>query len=319
MSPRENVRPPSASGTARRRGAVLRGSRPGARGRAYGDWGPGGASPRYYGRNGHGDVVYTMDANGSVTATNRLDPWGVPLGPTPAGFPEWRFQGSWHDAATDLSWVVARWYAPRLGTFTSEDPRAGEPQSPSSRQLYVYGAGDPVDRSDPSGQVSKTLAVRYRKTGSHDYVYDTKWHTDWLETWAGFKYAKASIRWSGTLHYDPSQCSARQLASKPQLSIDMLMDGSLRSESTITLTFASGHTMKVLQADDNDNYGWFSVCVSGCSATYLNTSLTWGIVTEASLVASAYFTMREYNETVVAITNSYRIIFIRPVSKPKPL
>ena len=138
----------------------------------FADWGPGGANLRYLGANGHGDLVYTLSSAGAVSATNRLDPWGVPLGTPPSGFPEFRLQGSWYDGATDLAWVIARWYAPRLGTFTSEDSVVGDPTDPPSRHLYAYGAGDPVDRADVSGRhylrVSRLL-VSWENIAEHYY------------------------------------------------------------------------------------------------------------------------------------------------------
>jgi RHS repeat-associated protein len=121
-------------------------------GARFADWLTGTSDLRFFGTNGHGDTVYTLNAGGSVTERNRLDPWGVPLSAPSGTFPEFRFQGSWYDAGTDLAWAIARWYAPRLGTFTSEDSVVGSPADPPSRHLYAFGEGDPVGRVDTGGQ-----------------------------------------------------------------------------------------------------------------------------------------------------------------------
>ena len=148
------------------------------------DWTAGGASQRFYGTNAHHDVTWTAGPTGSVTATLRYDPWGNLAASTGASLPDWRFQGSWFDTTTDLSWVVTRWYAPALGTFVSEDDLLGDPHNPGSRQLYAYGAGDPVSKWDPegrfwyrirSGDTLGALALRWWWTA---YKWPTIWNAN---------------------------------------------------------------------------------------------------------------------------------------------
>jgi RHS repeat-associated protein len=115
------------------------------------DFTPGGATQRFYGTNGHHDVTWTASASGAVASTERYDPWGSQT-VSSGSLPDLRFQGSWFDATTGLAWAVNRWYAPDLGTFTSEDAVLGQHEQPETRQLYAYGAGDPVGRADPDGQ-----------------------------------------------------------------------------------------------------------------------------------------------------------------------
>jgi len=102
---------------------------------------------RYYGINGHGDITWTAKGDESVHKTVRYDPWGQAIA-TSGGSTDFGFQGSWVDPATDLYWVIARWYAPSLGRFISEDGLLGEPVNPLSRHLYAYGWGDPVGMED---------------------------------------------------------------------------------------------------------------------------------------------------------------------------
>ena len=115
------------------------------------DWTGAGANVRFYGVNGHGDLTWTADATGAVSATLHYDPYGTLVASSGTSLPEFRFQGSWSDTTAGLSWAVARWYAPSMGTFLTEDSLLGTPAEPSSRQLYAYGAGDPVDRADTGG------------------------------------------------------------------------------------------------------------------------------------------------------------------------
>jgi hypothetical protein len=64
----------------------------------------------------------TTGSAGTVSAALPHDPWGVPRSSVPSGYTPFRFQGSWHDPATDISWVVTRWYAPSLGWIGSPSP-----------------------------------------------------------------------------------------------------------------------------------------------------------------------------------------------------
>ena len=96
---------------------------------------------------------------GSVAGTVRYDPWGTATSVT-GSVPDVRFQSSWADEATKLSWVVTRWYAPDLGRFISEDSLLGEPRDPDSRHLYAYGAGEPVGAWDPDGRTYSKLIFR---------------------------------------------------------------------------------------------------------------------------------------------------------------
>ena len=129
-------------------GAVIRNVAVGPDGSVLEDWL--GTSRRIYGRDLHHDTTWTADDTGAVTATLRYDAWGNLVRST-GTLPDWRFQDSWFDTATNLGWAAARWYDPALGSFISEDALLGQAEQPASRQLYAYGAGDPINRWDPSG------------------------------------------------------------------------------------------------------------------------------------------------------------------------
>jgi len=116
------------------------------------DWTGSGSNLRVYGTNAHHDTTWTTSSTGVVSATLRYDPWGTLSASTGGSLPDHRFQGSWYDTTTDLSWVVSRWYAPTLGRFISEDSLLGDQADPPSRHLYAYGQGEPLGRWDPDGQ-----------------------------------------------------------------------------------------------------------------------------------------------------------------------
>ena len=136
------------------------------------DWTGTNSNIRIYGTNAHHDVTWLASSTGTVSQTLRYDPWGSPRSTVPTGYTPFRFQGSFYDATTDLSWVVTRWYAPALGTFISEDSLLGEAADPDSRHLYAYGEGEPLALWDPNGQVSTTGESSGYRFKTFDAVID---------------------------------------------------------------------------------------------------------------------------------------------------
>ncbi|MGH2966308.1 MAG: RHS repeat-associated core domain-containing protein [Solirubrobacterales bacterium] len=173
--------------------AVLRRQATSIGGRALFDWTE--SEQRFFGMNGHGDVTWTADDTGAVSTTLRYDPWGTLTAFTGSSLPDMRFQGSWSDTTTGLSWIISRWYAPSLGRFISEDAVLGDPAQPASHQLYAYGAGDPVGRVDPDGQswypakYGETLrSIAYKFFGT-----TSKWPTIWNANRNRIRYSSSSI------------------------------------------------------------------------------------------------------------------------------
>ena len=177
------------------------------------DWTGTSSSRRYYGTNAHHDVTWLADSTGAVSQSLRYDPWGTPRSTVPTGYTPFRFQGSWYDATTDLSWVVTRWYAPSLGRFVSEDTLLGEPREPDSRHLYAYAAGEPVGAWDPDGRIAQIAehvvyeSSPYRWNGN-EWVYSS-----YDRTFKSFPY---TARYSWT-HARQAPFCARKWGCKTQL------------------------------------------------------------------------------------------------------
>jgi RHS repeat-associated protein len=147
------------------------------------DWASGGTNQRFYGTNGHGDLTWTAGSTGTVTATLRSDPWGIPGTSSGGSLPSFRFQGSWYDTSSALSWAVTRWYAPVLGRFVSEDSLLGRPLSPATRHLFAYGLGDPVDRWDRNGTCSTTYVQQLDCTVSDFDGMTCSSRRTWMSNW----------------------------------------------------------------------------------------------------------------------------------------
>jgi RHS repeat-associated protein len=70
------------------------------------------------------------------------------------------FAGEYWDQDSQLLYLRARWYDPKIGRFVSPDPLEGKRRDPRSLNRYSYGNADPVNMRDPSGKMTLTeLAV----------------------------------------------------------------------------------------------------------------------------------------------------------------
>jgi RHS repeat-associated protein len=68
----------------------------------------------------------------------------------------WRLPGQYHDEETGLHYAVARYYDPDLGRYLSMDPLR---LPGNSLNYYTYCDGDPLNRVDPTGEISLTLGT----------------------------------------------------------------------------------------------------------------------------------------------------------------
>ena len=109
----------------------------------------------YFLFNGHGDVVQTVDAAGTVQNQYDYDIWGNPTLTVETANNAIRYTGEFYDEETGLYYLRARYYDPNLGRFTTEDSYWGEDNNPLSLNLYTYCQNDPIQYVDPTGHLSE--------------------------------------------------------------------------------------------------------------------------------------------------------------------
>jgi RHS repeat-associated protein len=104
--------------------------------------------------NGHlGTSMGAVDANGEVVEEVDADAFGN-LDQTGQLKQGHLYAGEYWDQDSQLLYLRARWYDPKIGRFISADPFEGKPRDPRSLNRYVYAHSDPVHGSDPSGKFS---------------------------------------------------------------------------------------------------------------------------------------------------------------------
>jgi len=63
------------------------------------------------------------------------------------------YQGRQQDPESNLYYLRARYYDPAIGRFISKDPIKGKLSNPLSQNPYQYAYNNPINLSDPSGEM----------------------------------------------------------------------------------------------------------------------------------------------------------------------
>lgn len=108
--------------------------------------------------DGTGSPVGLLTDFGSTAFITSFDPYGVPAltaGGTGSGYQQnpYVFKGGVQSRATGWVHYGARWYNPATGRFTQQDT-LDIPLDPANANRYAYAADDPINLSDPKGQLT---------------------------------------------------------------------------------------------------------------------------------------------------------------------
>jgi RHS repeat-associated protein len=107
-----------------------------------------GTTTRWYFHDQLGSTRALTDATGAVVGSYDYDAYGQPTHAGTAASPL-TYTGQYLDAETGFYYLRARYYDPTTALFLTVDPLLR-----LTGQRYAYGAGDPLDASDPTGMWS---------------------------------------------------------------------------------------------------------------------------------------------------------------------
>mgnify|MGYP004674923359 FL=1 len=116
----------------------------------------------YYILNAQGDVVRIIDGSRNVVASYSYDPWGkiISSSGTLADVNPLRYRGYYYDSETGFYYLRSRYYDPELGRFINADSYAStDATGILSANMFAYCENDPVNKSDPTGEVAPMLAA----------------------------------------------------------------------------------------------------------------------------------------------------------------
>jgi RHS repeat-associated protein len=108
-----------------------------------------GGAVRYYHQDALGSTRVLSDGRGATVGTFTYTPYGSLASRTGTETTPLGYTGEYTDAESGLQYLRARYYDPASGQFLTRDPLVDQTGQP-----YAYADGDPVDNTDPSGQVS---------------------------------------------------------------------------------------------------------------------------------------------------------------------
>jgi len=131
----------------------------------------------YYMYNGHSDVTALLDTEGNIVGSYYYDAWGNLL--ESSGEMKDRnsilYAGYQYDSETELYYLNARMYDPKVARFLQEDTYRGDAADPLSLNLYVYCVNNPLIYWDPTGHVPANVQIG-------DYEFSTGDVTDGITT-----------------------------------------------------------------------------------------------------------------------------------------
>jgi len=95
------------------------------------------------GSNGKPENTYTYNPFGKDFATEVNENIDNPF----------KFTGQWYDSEIAQYYLRARMYDPQLMRFSSRDPVKGKQQLPMTLHKYIYCLNNPINDTDPSGEL----------------------------------------------------------------------------------------------------------------------------------------------------------------------
>jgi len=113
-----------------------------------------GSQTYYYHFDGLGSTRLLTNASGTTTDKYDYDAFGNLIAKTGSTENTFLFTGQQYDANIGFYYQRARYYQPTTGRFTAYDPIEGDPYTPISLHKYLYAANDPVNKIDPSGEMT---------------------------------------------------------------------------------------------------------------------------------------------------------------------
>ena len=123
---------------------------------------------RRHATNECGTAVTAISTGAVATGELRYHPFGRTRYTSGTMPTSQRFTGQREDG-TGLVYMNARYYDPAIGQFISPDTIVPDPRKVFAYNRYMYGYGNPLEYSDPSGHCATNSTREHRAANCHDY------------------------------------------------------------------------------------------------------------------------------------------------------
>jgi len=198
----------------------------------------------YYEYDGLGSVTTLRNKHGDTIEDYRYDVYGnIQTGIT-SPYNMTGYTGQMYDEKSSLVYMNARWYNPSVGRFVNEDTWKGTSSNPQTQNKYAYVLNNPVNYTDPSGNVPKWVKNR------SDHSYKTH---DTGDSYMGHDYVYKGESTSGG-SWDPN----------PTRTYETYIEKSYSRSTTTTINYKYYRTGNTY----NEEYGWSSIGLSSKSVSY---------------------------------------------------
>jgi len=154
-------------------------------------------APSWYHADGLGSTRALTGQSGSPTDRYQFDAYGRTLaqsGPTDNAY---LFAGEQRDRDLGLDYLRARYLNFNAGRFYGRDSFEAPLRLPNLRHLFAYVSGDPVNVTDPSGQIRLEIAVGF--TAYNALILPPSLRPGRPFADIGLFGGKREIKWTGTL------------------------------------------------------------------------------------------------------------------------
>jgi RHS repeat-associated protein len=112
-----------------------------------------GSTPEYFLTDALGSVRQLTSPSGQVTYAKSYDPYGNVTQASGEGQSVYGFTGEQQDVASGMVYLRSRYYNVYLNQFIQPDTIVPDPRTPADWNRYAYTRNNPINFTDPSGQI----------------------------------------------------------------------------------------------------------------------------------------------------------------------
>ncbi|MEU4218228.1 polymorphic toxin-type HINT domain-containing protein [Actinoplanes sp. NPDC026623] len=148
----------------------------------------------------HGDVIAVLDPTQTdptkPASSTAYDPFGKVIA-NDGDTGNLGFQGDWTDPGTGKVDMGARWYEPGTGAFDSRDSANYSTGDSILANRYTYGAGAPLDYSDPDGHWPSWKSIKSHVSSAWNAttsVVSTAWNYTYSAARSGISSAWSAFK-----------------------------------------------------------------------------------------------------------------------------